>query len=99
VTTFDVCVQDDSQLATVLLFNSFTGDYLFCCGGTTFTGRGTVQKQGGTYTLTHNTAERRVMGKLEGPLNRGSASLQWPVGTMRCTISDRDTRNNSCSCQ
>jgi hypothetical protein len=100
VTVFDVCLQDDANASTVLLFNSFTGDYLLCsCGGTTFTGRGTVQKLGSTYTLTHNTAERRVSARLEGAMNRGTASLQSPVGTMRCTISDRDIRNNSCLCQ
>jgi hypothetical protein len=98
VTIFDVCLQDDSNPTSVLLFNSFTGDYLFCSGGTTFTGRGTVQKLGSTYTLTHNTSERRVLGRLEGALNRGTASLQWPVGTTRCTINDRDVRNNSCLC-
>jgi hypothetical protein len=98
VTIFDVCLQDDSNAATVLLLNSFTGDYLFCCGGTTFSGRGTVQKLGSTYTLTHNTAERRVSGRLEGAMNRGTGSLQWPVGTTRCAITDRDTRNNSCVC-
>jgi len=99
VTSFDVCLQDDSNAATVLLLNSVTGDYRFCCNGSVFSGKGTVQKLGSTLTLTHNTAERRVTAKLEGALNRGTASLQSPVGTMRCTISDRDIRNNSCQCQ
>jgi hypothetical protein len=99
VTVFDVCLQDDAISGTVLLLNSFTGDYLFCCGGTSYSGKGTVQKLGSTYTLTHNTPERRVTARLEGAQNRGTASLQSPVGTMRCTLNDRDIRNNSCLCQ
>ena len=46
VTTFDLCVQHDSNPNTVLVFNSITGDYCFCCNGTTFTGKGTVTSQG-----------------------------------------------------
>jgi hypothetical protein len=98
VAIFDVCLQDDSMPGTVLLFNSYTGDYLFCCGGTTYTGTGTVVKQGGIYSLTHNTSNRRVLGRFEVTQNRGTASLQSPVGVMKCSISDRDVRNNSCSC-
>jgi hypothetical protein len=99
VTVFDVCLQDDSNTTTVLLLNSVTGAYLFCCDGTSFSGTGTVQKFGSTLTLRHNTADRRVSAKLEGALNRGTASLQSPVGTVRCTITDSDTRNNKCACQ
>ncbi len=98
VTTFDICLQDDGNAATVILFNSFTGDYLFCCDGTTWTGTGTMQKQGNTYTLTHNTSTRRVLTRFDGAQNKGTASLQSPPGTNRCTINDRDTRNNSCLC-
>ncbi len=98
VTTYDICLQDDGNAATVILFNSFTGDYLFCCDGTTFTGRGVVQKQGSIYTLTHNTTSRRVSARFDGTQNKGTASLQSPIGTTRCSITDRDTRNNSCLC-
>jgi hypothetical protein len=98
VAIFDVCLQDESMSGTVLVFNSYTGDYVFCCGGTTYTGRGTVQKQGGIYTLTHNMPTRRVLGRLEVTQKRGTGTLQSPVGVMKCSISDRDTRNNSCSC-
>ena len=98
VTVFDVCLQDDSSAATVILFNSFTGDYLFCCDGTTYAGAGTVQKQGSIYTLTHNTTTRRVTARFDGTQYKGTASLQSPIGTTRCSITDRDTRNNTCSC-
>ncbi len=98
ITTFDICLQDDGNAATVILFNSFTGDYLFCCDGTTWTGKGTVQKQGSVYTLTHNTTTRRVTARFDGAQSKGTASLQSPPGVMRCSINDRDTRNNSCAC-
>jgi hypothetical protein len=98
VTTFDICLQDDSSAGTVILFNSTTGDYLFCCSGTSYTGKGTVQKQGNIYTLTHNTSARRVMARFDRSQSKGTASLQSPPGTNRCSINDRDTRNNSCNC-
>lgn len=99
VTVFDACLQDDNTPGTVLLFNSFTGDYRFCYNGTTLTGKGTVSKLGCSYTLEHNTADRRVLGKIDKALFRGNGSLQVPSGTFRCSLTDRDTRNNSCICQ
>jgi hypothetical protein len=99
VTVFDACLQDDNNPGTVLLFNSFTGDYRFCCNGTTFTGKGTVSKLGCNYTLEHNAADRRVLGKVDKGLFRGNGSLQVPSGSLKCSISDRDTRNNACTCQ
>jgi hypothetical protein len=98
VTEFDVCLQDDSNPATVLLFNSFTGAYRFCCAGTTYVGTGTVTKGGGTITLQHNPPDRRVMGKVNTGTNSGTASLQAPPGSPKCSIIDRDIRNNSCVC-
>jgi predicted outer membrane repeat protein len=98
VTTFDVCLQDDATPATVLLFNSQTGDYRFCCGGTVFTGRGKVRVQGCTISLEHITTDRRVQATVDKATFRGTASLQTPPGVIRCTISDRDIRNNTCKC-
>ena len=34
---FNICLQDDSNSFTVLQFDTSTGFYAFCCGGTTFT--------------------------------------------------------------
>jgi len=101
VTVFDICLQDDTNPAIVILINSFTGQYRFCCNGTVFTGVGKITKAGNTYTLDHNAPDRRVTAKLNAGLfpPAGSASIQAPPGTTRCTITDRDTRNNSCVCQ
>jgi hypothetical protein len=95
VSTFDVAVQDDANPATILLWNSQTGQYRFCCGGTTFTGIGKVQTQGCVYTLQASPVDRRVVGRVDKAVHSGSASLQSPPGTNRCTITDRDTRNDT----
>jgi hypothetical protein len=98
ITTFDVCLQDDSNHSTNLLFNSATGAYQFCCGGTTYTGTGTVKKKGSTITLDDSGGNKRLSATVNGATHSGKASLQSPVGVIRCSITDRDTRNNSCSC-
>ncbi|HKQ04322.1 MAG TPA: HYR domain-containing protein [Blastocatellia bacterium] len=99
VTVFDLCIQDDSNPTTVVLVNTLTGDYRFCCNGTTFTGRGKITIRGNTYTLDHTAADRRVLVTDDEGVHRATASLQVPPGTPRCTINDRDTRNNTCQCQ
>src|SRR5262249_4268477 len=86
VNAFDVCLQDDSTRGNVLLINSATGDYRFCCGGTTFTGKGTVKKSGSTISLTSSTADRRVQAQIDSALKKGTAELQSPPGTSRCSI-------------
>jgi uncharacterized RmlC-like cupin family protein len=99
VINYDVCLQDDTSSGTVLQFNSTTGEYRFCCSGTTYTGTGIVNKRGSIITLQHNTSDRRLQASIDTSQNRGTASLQSPVGLTRCLITDRDTRNNTCSCQ
>jgi subtilisin-like proprotein convertase family protein len=99
VNLFNVRLQDNANSGTVLLFNTTTGAYRFCCSGTTFTGVGTVANRGCTYTLTHNAADRRVSGQIDFSTFKGSGSIQLPIGTTRCTISDNDVRNNTSLCQ
>lgn len=98
VTVFDVCLQDETSPNRVLLFNSFTGQYIFCCGTLTLTGTGTVTKSGSDITLQHNAADRRVLGKVSTSAKKGSASLQKPPGKIFCTITDQNIRNNTCVC-
>ena len=100
VTVYDVCLQDDSNPATVILFNSTTGVYRFCCSGTTFTGTGIVKKKGNTVTLEDNSQSTyRVYAKVDKGLNNGTGWVQQPIGVNLCSITDRDVRNNSCICQ
>jgi hypothetical protein len=98
VRMFNVCVQDRSNPAAVLAWNTTTGEYIFCCNGSVFTGVGKVAVRGCTYTLNHNPVGRRVHGQVDFTTFRGEGGLQLPVGTIRCSISDDDVRNNDCAC-
>jgi hypothetical protein len=101
VTTFDTALQDDSNPSTILLWNSLSGQYRFCCSGTTYSGVGTSLVKGCIFTLTDNPADRRVLGRVDKSVHSGTASIQTPPGAIRCTISDRNTLNdvNPTSCQ
>jgi len=96
---FNVCLQDDANPGIVFQGSSSTGEYRFCCGGTVFTGTARVTKKGNLITFEQNGPDRRLLVRDDESAFRGSASLQFPPGVMTCTISDRDTRNNSCICQ
>jgi hypothetical protein len=98
VSVFDLCLQDDGNPNSVLLINSTTGDYLFCCNGLTFTGKGKVTQQGSIFKLQHNPTNRRVLATINESQHKGNATLQAPPGVNRCTIIDRDTQDNSCVC-
>ncbi len=104
VTVYDICIQDDTNPANAVVANSFTGDYIFCCGATKVIGTGVVTKKpGGFITITHTTSTRKVVIQVTPPLNvnqpiTGSASLQMPVGTTLCNFRDSNIANNSCNC-
>ncbi len=100
VGTFDVCLQDDNQAGNQLLFLSTTGDYVFCCAdGTMVIGTGLVKKKGTTFTLQHSGSNHRVEASVTlGSVNKGTASLRIPLGTLKCSITDRNTQNNNCLC-
>jgi hypothetical protein len=96
VSVFDAALEDDSNPGTILLWNSITGAYRFCCNGITFTGVGKATRQGCVYTLDHqNAADRRVLGRVDKAVHAGSGSIQAPPGTTRCTITDRNTLNDT----
>jgi hypothetical protein len=96
LSVFDTALQDDSNPAIILLWNSITGAYRFCCNGTTFTGVGKATRQGCVYTLDHtNAVDRRVLGRVDKAVHAGTASIQAPPGTLRCTITDRNTLNDT----
>jgi hypothetical protein len=95
----DVCLQDDASSSTSLLFNSITGDYIFCCSGAVFSGRGAIIRRGSTVSLSDNFFDRRLTATFTGGgVNRGTASLQAPPGRTVCTLRDTNTGNNQCSC-
>jgi hypothetical protein len=99
VMVYNACVQDDSNPGKVLLWNTVTGEYRFCCDGTVYTGVGTVTLRGCVYMLAHNTSDRRLSGKMDLATFKGDAGMQTPAGSPVCSLIDRDVRDNSCLCQ
>lgn len=99
VTVFDACVQDDASAGTSIVLNTKTGEYIFCCGGVKYSGTGIMTVRGSTYTLQHNTADRRVQVTMDTATNRATASYQrLGTGAATCTVNDRDIRDNTCPC-
>jgi subtilisin-like proprotein convertase family protein len=98
VTLFAACLQDDSVPTNVMLFSP-SGAYTFCCNGMTFSGTGIAIVRGCVVTIQDNRPDRRVLLTFDGAVHRGTASLQSPPGTTKCTITDRNTLNNTCACQ
>jgi hypothetical protein len=96
VCVFNVCLQDDSNPNNRIVFNTATGDYRFCCNGVTLMGRGKVNIQGSTFTLEHNTLDRRLLARAVATSGgSGTASLQTPPGKLKCTITDSLSSNNT----
>lgn len=95
---FDTCITDDGNGAS-LRFNSDNGDYMFCAGGKTFTGTGSVTKMGKVITLQHNAADRRLAASVNTGTRTGSGMIQSPVGKTVGSISDRNTADSSCQCR
>jgi hypothetical protein len=99
VTVFDGCLKDDSKPGNVVLFNTATGEYRFCCGGTVVaSGVGSVTKSGCEFTITHNASDRRVLIRASFGTAKGTASIQSPVGVLKCSITDRNIFDNTCQC-
>jgi uncharacterized delta-60 repeat protein len=95
---FDVCLQDDGT-GNLLQFNSTTGNYQFTnCSGFTLGGTGAVTRKGNIITLQQNGPDRRLLARIDGGVNKGTASLQVFSQGTTFTITDRNTLNNTCSC-
>lgn len=95
---FDQCLQDDST-GSILQFDSITGDYLFSnCSGITLNGQGVLTKKGSIFTLQHNVADRRVLARVDSSVNKCTASIQLLSQGTTFTITDRNTRDNTCAC-
>ena len=98
VTVFNGRLQDDSDPNNVLLFNAATGDYRLCCGGLVFTGTGSVILKGCLFTLQHNPPDRRLLVNVDFSQKKGTASLQFPPGAIKCTITDRNMMDDTSTC-
>jgi subtilisin-like proprotein convertase family protein len=98
VRAFNIGIQDRANPNASLVWNTSTGEYVFCCNGSVFTGVGKVKTQGCVYTIDHTPADRRVHGSINMANFTGEGYLQVPAGTGRCSISDNDVRNNTYTC-
>lgn len=102
VTVFDVRLQDDSISAKVILWNSLTGEYRFCCGGTLYSApTSTVMRQGNIFTLEDRNSPRnvKVIGRCDAGVNSGTASVQSLANKIICSVTDREIRNDTTLCQ
>lgn len=98
VSVFSGCLQDDANPGNVVVFNAVTGEYSYCCNGVvSMTGIGSVTRIGCVITIQHNTPDRRVLIKVDYGVKKGNASLQMPPGSVKCTITDKNTSNNNCA--
>ena len=99
---FDFCLQDDSSPETIILINTFSGDYIFPQpGGPNLVGTGTVTRKDCTFKLTDNLRDRSVEAKIDPCTQTGSASVQTsPPNSpkVKFTITDRKTTDNTCAC-
>jgi hypothetical protein len=101
VRVFDTILQDDSN-GIILNFNSMTGDYQFtrCSDGFTLNGRGQVIKRGcGIFLQDFSAPDRRVVAQIDNCQNKGTATVQVFALGRAFTIVDRNTTNNTGTCQ
>ena len=95
---FDLCLQDDSN-RNILRLNSVTGEYEFTnCAGITLNGVGSILKRGGIVTLQDNSANRRILARIDTGVHVATATIQLlsPSGTF--SILDRNIENDTCAC-
>src|SRR6185369_1771697 len=98
VTVFTLCVQDNSNPGNVVLVNTSTGAYRFCCNGVLVaSGTGTSTVRGCTVTISHSANNKTVQISIDGASMKGTASVKQG-GTILCTITDTNLANNSCVC-
>jgi hypothetical protein len=91
---FNIVLRDPDPPQTLVL-NSFTGDYVFCGGGTKLSGTGQVQRNGCAITLTHDAPDRRVFGRLDAcaPVDNSRFFTFYSPGTnVDLVVSVTDTK-------
>jgi hypothetical protein len=108
---FNFCLQDDNG-AGELMLNSVTGAYLFTPHSsvagpyserieTLFSGPSAVGKitlTESTIHLEQNDSTRRVVVDIDRLANNGTATIESRPTKRKFTITDRNTRDNTCAC-
>jgi hypothetical protein len=97
---FDLCLQDELNPQRTIAFNSLTGKFRLCAPDNTFDGSGTIAIKGNTLTLEQNTSDHRVLIRfIADTVREGNAQVKTSNPKQAFTITDRDTRNNTCTCR
>lgn len=97
VHTFDICLQDDANPSTTIMWNTITGDYLFNKTGSNLAGNASsVTKQNCLISLEHVTADRHVSATIDLCSATGSAKVEGGPDKNTFNISDRNRTNNDC---
>ncbi len=98
-----VCLQDDSNPGSVVVFNPQTGDFTFCCGGVQIaSGTGTLTTRSNTGSIDGTKGDRQVHIQWDfsanNGLGEGTAYVQKLSNKTICQITDRNISNDTCLC-
>ncbi len=100
VTAFDGRLQDDTVPTRVVIFNTITGEYRFCCDAMTLVGQASsIIRKGGEIMLQDNRSDRRVIIRVSKAIFKGTATANTLAPpNFQCQIQDRDTRDDTSLC-
>jgi hypothetical protein len=98
-----VCLQDDSNAGSVVVFNPQTGDFNFCCGGVPIaSGTGTLTTRGNAGSIDGTKGDRQLHIQWDFSANNGvgagTAYVEKLSTKIICQITDRNISNNTCTC-
>jgi predicted extracellular nuclease len=102
VNLFSLCLVDDSNPGTVVLFNATNGDYRYCCNGVpAASGRGVLTVRGCVIGIDDSKGNRKVRISADtsasGGAGAGNAFIQ-KGNSQTCSITDRSMVGSACSC-
>lgn len=96
VSLFTLRIVDFGGSGSTLTINTTTGQYVFTCGnGFVMSGIGKLKIKGGIIVLEDNGGGRCVLVKIDVFSGRSAATLQAPMGFVRCQITGRGL-NSGC---
>jgi len=90
VSLFSLTIVDAAGSGSTLTINLTTGAYTFTCGdGTVMSGIAILHIKGGIIVLEDNGGGKCVLAKIDIFSGRSAATLQAPMGFVRCQINGR----------
>ena len=91
---FSLTIVDFAGSGSTLTINTTTGAYVFTCGdGTTMSGIGILTIKGGIIVLEDSGGGKCVLAKIDLASGRSVATLQAPMGVVRCQINGRNLQS------